>query len=125
MDIAAIEEQRNKILQAMGAIRSLRPGTVTEQFLKVPHKGKKEPVERGPYFLWQYYEQGKPVRRRLTSDAEVERARREVDNARRFGELCRQFEQLTRQLGELERERATSVEAVKKKPKSPRKPRRK
>lgn len=118
MSIAAIEEQRDKILQTMRGIRSMRPGAVSKQFLKVKHKGKKDPVERGPYFLLQYYDHGKPVRRRLTSDEEVRRVISDVDNYKRFDQLCRQFEELTRQLGEIEREQAAVQEALKKKSKS-------
>lgn len=118
MSITVIEEQRDKILQAMRSIRSMRPGAVSKQLLKVKHKGKKDPVERGPYFLWQYYDQGKPVRRRLTSDEEVRRAISDVDNYKRFDQLCRQFEELTRLLGQAEREQAGAQEALKKKSKS-------
>jgi hypothetical protein len=69
----------------------------------VPRKGKSEPVRRGPYYLWQYYEQGHPVRQRLTSPEAVAQARAEVEAHRRFQALCKELEELTHTLGELER----------------------
>ena len=46
--IKEIEKRRKEILREMGGIRSMRRGSINEQFLKVRHKGKKEPVLRGP-----------------------------------------------------------------------------
>ncbi len=111
--IESLEAQREKVLEAMRTIRAMRPGAVSEQMLKVKHKGKKKPVLRGPYYLWQYYEQGKPVRQRLRSAQDVARAREEVANYKRFIALCKEFEALTRRLGELERKDTAEVEAVK------------
>ena len=54
MDIGSVERRREQVLEAMRDIRAMRPGAVSEQFLKIRVKGKDEPVERGPYFLWQY-----------------------------------------------------------------------
>ena len=112
--IASLEGQREKVLQAMRSIRAMRPGAVSEQMLKVKHKGKKEPALRGPYYLWQYYEQGNPVRERLCSAQDVARAREEVANYKRFLALCQEFEALTRRLGELECQDNAEVKAVKK-----------
>ena len=45
MDTArTLEEKRERVLEQMRAIRSMRPGSVTEQYLKVTHKGKRKPV---------------------------------------------------------------------------------
>ena len=46
--IRDLEAQRNAILAEMGSIRAMRRGTINEQFLKVPQKGRKEPARRGP-----------------------------------------------------------------------------
>lgn len=117
MDIAAIERKRREVLEAMERIRAMRPGTVSEQFLKVPQKGREEPALRGPYYLWQFYENGKPVRRRI-SGKELERVREEVNNHKHFEALCEEFDTLTRQLGELEYQQLAAEETIKKKPKS-------
>lgn len=120
MDIAAIEDKRRKVLEELASIRALRPGSVSEQFLKVPHKGKKDPAVRGPYFLWQYWVEGKARRERLRTAEEVAVARREVAQYKRFVALCKELEALTRHLGELERARGVALEAEKKRPKSSR-----
>lgn len=119
MDIQMIEARRHQVLESMRQIRSMRAGSVSEQYLKVRHKGKKEPVLRGPYFLWQFYEEGRPVRRRLSDPEEVARAQREVAQYKAFVELCREFAALTVQLGELERQEAAAAQALKKTPKLP------
>ena len=60
MDTArTLEEKRGRVLEQMRAIRSMRPGSVTEQYLKVTHKGKRKPVMRGPYWVYTRKEAGK------------------------------------------------------------------
>jgi len=103
--IKEIDKRRRQILREMEGIRSMRRGSVNEQFLRVPHKGKKEPVVRGPYYVFSRHEKGKGTRSyRLTSPEEVEQARRDVESHRRFRELCREYEELTQELGRMERE---------------------
>jgi hypothetical protein len=102
--IKEIEKRRKEILREMGGIRSMRRGSVNEQFLKVSHKGKKEPVLRGPYYVFSRHEKGKGTKSyRLTSANEVENARRDVEAHKRFQELCREYEELTEEVGRLER----------------------
>ena len=64
----------------------------------------KEPVLRGPYFVFTRKEGKKTVGYRLRTAAEKEAVRRDVAAHKRFVALCRQFEELTEKLGELERE---------------------
>ena len=67
MDTArTLEEKRERVLEQMRAIRSMRPGSVTEQYLKVTHKGKRKPVMRGPYWVYTRKEAGKTVGQRLS-----------------------------------------------------------
>lgn len=101
--IEEIEKRRKEILREMGGIRSMRRGSVNEQFLKVPHKGKKEPVLRGPYYVFSRHEKGKGTKSyRLTPQKEVDNARWDVEAYRGFRELCREYEELTEELGRLE-----------------------
>lgn len=109
-----LEQQRQGILRKMGGIRTMRRGTVSEQFLKVPHKGQAEPVRRGPYYLWQYWEHGKPMRQRLRSAPEVAAARKEVAAYKEFEQLCEHYVHVAEALAQAERETFTSEEAVKK-----------
>jgi len=115
--IKDIEAKRDAVLEQMRHIRSIRQGTVNEQYLKVRHKGKKEPVLRGPYHVITRKEGKKTVSERLTDPAELERARRDVEAHKHFVSLCREFERLTEQLGELERA-SGSLDVEKKRRKS-------
>jgi hypothetical protein len=81
----------------------MRRGSITEQFLNVHHKGVREPVSRGPYYVLSRREGNRTSSRRL-STAELEQARKDVGAYRRFVDLCREFEILTEQFGESERE---------------------
>ena len=103
--IKEIEKRRKEILREMGGIRSMRRGRVNGQFLKVPHKDKKEPVLRGPYYVFSCHVKGKGTKSyRLKSQEEVESARRDIELHKRFQELCLEYEELTEELGRLERE---------------------
>ena len=101
--VQQLERRRDAVLEQMGSIRSMRSGTVNEQYLKVPHKGRAEPKLCGPYFLLTHKQAGRTVSRRLTSLEQVSAARADIAAHKRFVELCKQFEQLTEQLGQLER----------------------
>lgn len=102
--IAAIDKRRRKILDEMIAMRSMRRGTINEQFFEVKQKGKRKPVLRGPYYVLSRREGNKTVSKRLTSKKTLKRVRQDINAQKRFRELCREFEELTERLGELERE---------------------
>ena len=101
--VKQVEAQREAVLKQMRAIRSMERGSITEQFLKVPHKGKKEPVLRGPYYVITRREGNKTVGYRLKAE-DLERARGDVEAHKKFLTLCREFERLTEELGRLERD---------------------
>jgi len=105
--------RRERILEEMRSMHSMKRGSITEQYLKVRHKGKKEPVLRGPYYVFSRKEGGRTVSKRLRSPGELEQTRSDVAAHRRFVELCKEFEVLTERLGELERDMG-EVERVKK-----------
>jgi len=109
-NLKEIEDRREQILEQLRQIRSLQRGTINQQYLKVPHKGEKEPVLRGPYYVLSRNVQGKTLSRRLTSLTELEQTQRDVAVYRQFVQLCREYEQLTEQLGELERAAGKSPE---------------
>lgn len=109
-----LEQQRQDTLKKMGRIRTMRRGTVSEQFLDVPHRGQAEPVRCGPYYLWQYWEHGKPKRQRLCTAPEVAAARQEVTAHREFEQLCERYVGIAEALAELERKALVSEREVKK-----------
>ncbi len=98
-----LEVRRNAILEEMRAIRSLRRGSISEQFLKVRHQGIREPVLRGPYYVLMRRDGKKVISQRVPSGPELAQAREDVARHRQFVALCREFETLTERLGELER----------------------
>lgn len=99
-----LESRRKAILEQMQSIRSMRRGSISEQFLKVRHQGVVEPVSRGPYYVLSRREGNKTSSQRLRSAAEIAQARKDIEGHRRFVALCREFELVTERLGELERE---------------------
>lgn len=99
----ALEAQRANVLEQMRQIRSMRRGSITEQFLNTKRKGQETTTRCGPYYVLSRHVDGRTVSRRLKAGEELEQAQRDIEQHRLFVELCRQFEALTEQLGELER----------------------
>lgn len=102
--VMEIEKKREAILEEMRAIRSIKRGTINEQYLKVRQKGREEPVLRGPYYVFSRREGPKTVSRRLTSAQQLKQAQADVAAHKKFVKLCQEFEALTERLGDLERE---------------------
>lgn len=115
--ILTIESRRETILNEMRTLRSLCLSSLSEQMLPVKHKGEKEPVMRGPYFVLSRRKDGKTRSRRVRAD-ELEQVKKDVANHQCFVALCKEFEALTQQLGELERAREVDLEQQKKTGKS-------
>jgi len=113
-EINKIEKRRDAILEQMQGIRSMERGSITEQYLKVAHKGKKEPVRKGPYYVFSRREGNKTVGYRLKTPEELTRARWDVEAHKEFRKLCRQFEELTEQLGRLSRDEGVEGKGKKK-----------
>ena len=111
--VQQLEARRNAILEEMRSIRSMRRGTINEQFFQARLKGKRGIVQQGPYYVLSRRERQKTVSRRLRSAAEVAQAQKDVAEYKRFLGLCQEFEQWTARLGELERGEA-GVEREKK-----------
>ena len=116
--VQQLEARRNGILEEMRSIRSMRRGTINEQFFKTRLRGRKGMAHQGPYYVLSRREAEKTVSRRLRSVAELEQARKDVAQYKRFLGLCQEFEGLTARLGELERDEQ-GLEQEKKRFRSP------
>ena len=101
--VQQLEARRNEILEEIRSIRSMRRGTVNEQYFKTRLKGRKGIVHQGPYYVLSRREGQKTVSSRLRSEGEVQQARKDVTEYKRFLGLCQEFERVTARLGELER----------------------
>ena len=101
--IQELEARRLSLLEEFRSFRSMRRGTINEQFFEVYLKGKAETVRRGPYYVLSRREGDKTVSQRLTTPEALEQARRDTEAQKRFQALCREFEQVIEKLGELER----------------------
>jgi len=108
-----IEERREKILEQMRAIRSMERGTINEHYVPVKHKGQKEPVRKGPYYVISRRGDKRTEGYHLKTPEDVERAMRDVEAHKRFRELCREYEELTEQLGRLIRGKGGEEEGKK------------
>ena len=101
--IQQLEARRLALLEEFRSFRSMRRGTINEQFFDVYLKGKAKTVRRGPYYVLSRKEGDKTVSRRLTTPEALEQARKDSEAHKRFHALCRKFEQVVEKLGELER----------------------
>ena len=100
--VQQLERQRAAVVEQMLGIRAMQRGTVNQQYLKVPHKGRAEPARCGPYYVFSRKQAGRTVSRRVPP-GQVEQVRADVAAYRRFAALCQEFERLTEQLGQWER----------------------
>jgi len=101
--VQQLEARRNAILEEMRSIRSMRRGTINEQYVQTRLRGRKGVVHQGPYYVLSKREKQRTVNKRLRSATELEQAQKEVAEYKRFMMLCQEFERLTARLGELER----------------------
>jgi len=116
--IQQLEARRNAVLEQMRSIRSMRRGTINEQYFKARLKGKKGIVRQGPYYVLSKREGDKTVSKRLRSVAELQQTQKDVAQYKRFLGLCQEFERLSARLGELERDEQ-GLEQEKKRFRSP------
>jgi len=98
-----LEARRLALLEEFRSFRSMRRGTINEQFFDVRLKGQAKTVRRGPYYVLSRREGDKTVSRRLTTPEALEQARKDSEAHKRFHALCREFEEVIEKLGELER----------------------
>jgi hypothetical protein len=101
--VQELEARRLALIDEFRSFRSLRRGTINEQFFDVPLKNKTKTVRRGPYYVLSRKEGLKTVSQRLTTPEALEQARQDTQAYKRFQALCREFESVVEKLGETER----------------------
>ncbi len=119
MSTDTLEARRRTVVEQLEAIRSLRKGTLSEQWVPIVRDGKKTKKLRGPYFVWTSKVGKKTVSERIKGKQEQQWAQQDAVNYQRFKELVVELEDLTHQLGLLERQEEAKGEDLKKTRKSP------
>lgn len=107
-----LQVRRQHVVEQMVGLGSMKRGTLSEQYLRVPQKGQQEPALRGPYYVFSRKQAGKTVSERVAPDR-VERVRQDIARYNRFLELSREFIEISEQLGAVEE----TESSLKKKPK--------
>ena len=101
--VRELERQRDQVLEQMRSIRSMKRGTINQQYFPVIRGGKESDQLRGPYYVFSRREGKRTISRRLRWKEQVEQAREGIAAHQHFVALCKQFEELTERLGELQR----------------------
>jgi hypothetical protein len=90
MSIENLEKRREELLSQIEEIRTMKRGTINEQYLKVPRKGK-EPSVRGPYYVLSRNEGGKTVGFRIKNDEKLKLLQKDIENYKKFNDLSKEF----------------------------------
>ena len=95
-----LEYQRQQLLRQLSALRELRRGSLTEQFLMVKRTdGSRD--KRGPYPLFTRKEAKKTVSVRLSDPALVPVYRQQIQTMREFETVINQLVRVGEQLSDL------------------------
>ena len=93
--LAALEQQREKVLEEMRSIDRLRRGSLSRHFLQ-KHQGG-QTLTHGPYFVLQGYLRGKKFSQHIRGE-EATQVGQEVKNYQRFQALADRFVTVTDQI---------------------------
>ena len=96
--LAALQQQRELILNEMRTLDGLRRGSLSRQFFKYKEAGKT--LLRGPYFLLQGFLRGKKFAERIPAE-QAEKVGRQVENYQRFQALAERFVAVSEELAKL------------------------
>lgn len=116
MDMKAMMEQQQAIMQEMASVRFMQRGSISQQRVPSRRGGKETGRMRGPYPVLTWKEGGKTRSLRLKTPEEVIWAETAVANHRRFAALCLEYQTLGEQIAHELRAapEAAALEAVKK-----------
>jgi len=100
MNLEDLVRVREEIIEKIKEIRTMRRGTINEQYLKVPRK-EKEPSIRGPYYVLSRNEGGKTVGFRLKTQEELDLATKDVESYKEFNRLSKEFITVTESITDM------------------------
>jgi hypothetical protein len=104
MQLDALRQKRDLVLQQMQAIDHLRRGSLSKQFFKAPPG---QPGRRGPYFVLQGFFRGKKFSQRIPAE-QAPQVQEQVENYRRFQSLAEEYVTLSEEITRLESQDAES-----------------
>ena len=108
-----IVNSQEQIIEAMGRIRVMRRGTLSQQAYPERAKRNNGKGAVGPYGLWQGTVGGQRFGKRV-SGVEAEQISEGIAQRHVFEALCEKYVELSCRLGALECEQAAAEQAVKK-----------
>lgn len=94
-------KKRNEIFNEISSIKTMKRGTINEQYLKVPQKGS-EPILRGPYYVLSKSLGGKTKSQRI-KNKDLETVKTDVREYNRFIKLTDEFIDITEQITDITR----------------------
>lgn len=97
-----LERRKNEIITELHQMQTMRRGTVSEQYLKVPRKGK-EPSIRGPYYVLARNEQGKTISTRINTLEELELVQKDIETYKKFTCLSKEFVSVMESITDIKR----------------------
>ena len=100
MNLEDLVRVREEIIEKIKEIRTMKRGTINEQFLKVSRK-EKEPSIKGPYYVLSRNEGRKTVGFRLNSQEELELATKDVEAYKEFNKLTKEFVSVTESITDI------------------------
>jgi hypothetical protein len=105
--------EQERILEAIGQIRTMEHGTLSQQVYPERAKRNAGSGAVGPYGLWQGTVKGKRFGKRVSGN-EAEQLKAGIARRHTFRALCEKYEELCCRLAALERQGADVGEALKK-----------
>ena len=100
-DTETLRMRRDAILAEMRELKTMKRGTINEQYFRRGEKTAKRIDLRGPYYVFSRCEGGRTRSRRLRTAEELARARQAIAAHNRFLALCEEFVLVTERLGDL------------------------
>lgn len=98
-------KKRDEIFNEISLIKTMKRGTINEQYLKVPQKGS-EPILRGPYYVLSKSVSGKTKSQRIKSE-DLESTKKDIAEYNKFIKLTDEFIEVTEQITDITRSSET------------------
>ena len=90
LTLRSLDARRIEIIRKMSEIKSMRKGTVNEQYKSIRHKNG-ETVAKGPYYVLTHKASGGKTVSEAVPSSNILYMRQEVDNYKEFRELTNNY----------------------------------